>query len=213
MGAVFLDLDGTLSDSARPITASIAHALDRSGVAVPEVDTLRRYVGPPLSDTFAHLGVADVETALAAYRAHYHAIMFDAPVFDGVFAALDVLKAQNRRLYLMTAKPRAYAIKITAHLGLAEYLTAEYGPELDGTGTRKSDLLARALAETGEEAGQSVMVGDRAHDLQAGQANDMPVIAALWGYGSDAEMQGANRALHHPADLSGAVTDLIGEAT
>jgi len=212
MGAVFLDLDGTLTDSAPPISAAIAHALAEMGRPVPDQQTILSYIGPPLADTFASLGATDTDAALAHYRAHYHQVMYEAPVYDGVFGALEALRTQGRRMYLMTAKPHAYARKITARLGLADYMTAEYGPELDGTHNNKADLLAHALRETGERPEHSVMVGDRTHDLHAGQKNGMAVIAALWGYGQAGEMDSATVGLHAPSDLPQTVARLIGDA-
>ena len=76
---------------------------------------------------------------------------------------MDALLADGHRLYLATAKPHVAARKITAHFDLAPRFTAEFGPELDGTRNWKGDLLAFALAETGERAETSVMIGDREH--------------------------------------------------
>lgn len=210
MGAVFLDLDGTLSDSVLPITQSVAHALRAVGTAVPDQARLRSYVGPPLIDTFTALGVPDPELALVHYRMAYTGgAMFDAPVFEGIFPALSAMQADGHRLYLMTAKPHHYARKITAHLGLSPYLLREYGPEMDGRFNNKADLLAHACAELGEVSETSVMVGDRASDLNAGLANSIPVIAAMWGYGSPEEMARADLLLDRPHDLPDAVNRLI----
>ena len=210
MGAVFLDLDGTLSESSAPIADAIAFALAEVGMPVPSRETLLGYVGPPLIDTFTALGVADPQAALAHYRAHYTAGgMLNAPVYDGIFPSLDALCAEGHRLYLMTAKPHVYARKITAHLGLAPYLTREYGPEIGGANNDKAELLALALRETGEFAAQSVMVGDHFNDLRAGRANNMAVIGVRWGYGSDAELESADILLNHPRELPQAVAQLI----
>lgn len=210
MGAVFLDLDGTLSDSVLPITQSVAHALRQVGTDVPDQTRLRSYVGPPLIETFIALGVPDPELALVHYRMAYTGgAMFNAPVFDGIFPALKTMQADGHRLYLMTAKPHHYARKITAHLGLAPYLLREYGPEMDGQFNNKGDLLARACAELGEVADASVMVGDRSSDLNAGLDNSIPVIAAMWGYGDAQEMARADVLLDRPHDLPDAVNRLI----
>lgn len=210
MGAVFLDLDGTLSDSVVPITRSIAFAMEQVGLDVPDNATLRSYVGPPLIETFTALGAAEPEVALGHYRARYTGgLMLEAPVFEGVFAALDQLRADGHRLYLMTAKPHFYAKPITAHLGLTPYLLREYGPEMDGTFNDKAALLAFALNELEEDPKGCVMVGDRDNDLRAGHANGMAVIAALWGYGDPVEMAASDVLLNDPADLPAAVNRLV----
>jgi phosphoglycolate phosphatase len=55
--AIFLDLDGTLIDPKPGIVGSIAGALRRLDLAVPE--DLTWAIGPPLLESFAALGAPD----------------------------------------------------------------------------------------------------------------------------------------------------------
>lgn len=209
MKAIFLDLDGTLMDSEPGILASLRHAftaIERADLAARD---LRWMIGPPFVDSFERLEIADPEPALEAYRVHYQATgMFDARPYDGVFDALNALRSQGHRLYLMTAKPHAYARKVTAHFGLAPFFEAEYGPELDGTRNWKGDLLAHALEETGERPEASVMVGDRHHDIAAAVENGVPGIAAAWGYGSEDEWHGRVAVAQAPIVLPDVIASL-----
>ena len=52
---LFFDLDGTLMDPGVGITRCLQHALAGLGRPVPPVESLRRFVGPPLRETFAEL--------------------------------------------------------------------------------------------------------------------------------------------------------------
>ena len=209
MSAIFLDLDGTLMDSKPGITASLRHAFEATGNAHHLTDDLTWMIGPPFHDTFAKMGLAEIEPVIAAYREHYQSEgMFDAAVYPGIMVSLVMLRERGHRLYLMTAKPHHYARKITAHFGIAEHMTAEYGPELDGTRNWKGELLAYALRETGENAEASVMVGDRHHDIAAAAENGMASIAARWGYGTPDDWRGAALELDHARDLSEAVARL-----
>ncbi len=212
MTAVFLDLDGTIMDSKPGITASLRHAFEISGYGHHLTDDLTWMIGPPFQETFVKMGLTDYDPILAAYREHYQAGgMFEAEVYEGVMDALVMMRAAGYRLYLMTAKPHHYARKITAHFGIADHMTAEYGPELDGTRNWKGDLLAHALEETGERASASVMVGDRHHDMAAAAENDMPSIAARWGYGSADDWTSATLELDHARDLPDAVARVLGQ--
>ena len=49
---IVFDLDGTLTDSREGIYNSIRYALDRNGFSCPGDDTLRRFLGPPLAESF-----------------------------------------------------------------------------------------------------------------------------------------------------------------
>src|SRR5699024_9846825 len=68
---VLLDLDGTLMDSAPGIISSVVHAFETHVLPVPSPDDLRRFVGPPIGESFARHGFApaDVPDAIRAYRA------------------------------------------------------------------------------------------------------------------------------------------------
>ncbi len=210
MTAVFLDLDGTLMESHSGILASLTHAFRATGYEELAKQDHTWLIGPPFVESFAKLGITDADPVLAAYRTHYTDIgMYDAKVYPGVMAALQSMKDDGRRLYLMTAKPHAYARQITAHFGLADFMAAEYGPELDGTFNWKGDLLAHALQETGEDVSRSVMVGDRHHDMAAAKQVGMPAIAAKWGYGNAEDWIGAAAELNSAAELPGCVGKLF----
>lgn len=202
MSAVFLDLDGTLTDSRPGIVGALTAALNEVGRPDLAASDLTWMIGPEITGSFRKAGVADIPAAVEAYRRNYttHGL-FDNSVYDGILGALDALKAMERRLYVATAKPHVQARRITAHFGLAPYFAAEFGPEMDGTRGHKADLLAYALNETGETAGASVMVGDRSHDIEAARAVGMPVIAVTWGYGTPAEHAEADAICERPADL------------
>ncbi len=213
MSAVFLDLDGTLMHSRSGIVGSLTHAFAACGMEHHAAGDLTWMIGPPFEDSFTKLGIADPEPILSAYRTHYQAEgMFDAEIYDGVVPALQAMRDAGHRLYLMTAKPHAYARKITAHFGLAPFMTAEFGPELDGTRNWKGDLLAFALDKTGETTSASVMVGDRHHDMGAAAEVGMPAIAARWGYGTPDDWQGAAALIDHVSELPGTVASILARA-
>ena len=49
---VFFDLDGTLTDSMPGITKGVQYALKHYGIQVDDLNVLKPFVGPPLSDSF-----------------------------------------------------------------------------------------------------------------------------------------------------------------
>ncbi|MEM7522477.1 MAG: HAD hydrolase-like protein [Pseudomonadota bacterium] len=189
---VFLDLDGTLTDAAPGITRSIAYALEGMGLPVPDETVLRSCIGPALQETFPALGASDVDRAMTLYRERYTTTgLYENAVYDGAPEMMAALKAQGFRLAMATAKPIAYAAKITAHFSLAEHMDAEFGSELDGVRTDKRDLLAYCLAKTGADPAQSFMLGDRMHDARGAIHNGITPLGALWGFGSRGELEDA----------------------
>jgi phosphoglycolate phosphatase len=53
------------------------------------------------------------------------------------------------------------------------------------------------------DPGNTIMVGDRMHDIIGAQANNLRAIGVLWGYGSRTELEqaGAAALAHHPSEL------------
>ncbi|MDQ0632760.1 phosphoglycolate phosphatase-like HAD superfamily hydrolase [Arthrobacter pascens] len=52
ISCILFDMDGTLLDSAPGVTASAAAALAAVGAPVPSMKKLRRFVGPPMIESF-----------------------------------------------------------------------------------------------------------------------------------------------------------------
>lgn len=207
---VFLDLDGTLTDSRPGITRSVIHALESLGMTAPDPDDLDWLIGPPLIDSFARLGTPDPQAALRIYRERYASVgLFENRVYDGIPEALAALGGRYR-LCLATAKPRVYATRITAHFGLDGYLAAEFGPELDGTRGDKGVLLAHALETLDVSADICVMIGDRHHDIDAANAVGMASVGVTWGFGGAGELNRAGALCDRPEALAATVDALLG---
>jgi phosphoglycolate phosphatase len=165
----------------------------------PELSALKRYIGPPLTETFADLlGSKDAEeifTAIGFYRERFgDKGMYENAVYPEIPATLGALRSAGATLYLATSKPWIYAEKIVEHFGLGGHLKAIYGSELDGTRANKADLIAFILKKESLPAGATCMVGDRSHDVIGAKANRVRSIGALWGYGSRDELLSAGAA-------------------
>jgi phosphoglycolate phosphatase len=194
---ILFDLDGTLTDSRPGILACIKHALEKLGEPAPGDQELQRFIGPPLRDAFAfllraHEGAECVTAAIAAYRERFTATgMFENSVYERVPAVLDALAARGTRLFVATAKPRVFAERILDHFGLAARFEAIYGSELDGSLCDKGELIAHALAQSALRADETVMIGDRHHDIVGAIRNNVFPVGALWGYGAEDELRQA----------------------
>ncbi len=211
MSTIFLDLDGTLTDPKPGITGAVRHALDTLGLDSFTADQLEWVIGPPLLDSFTKLGASDPHQAFALYRAHYtDGGLYDCTIYDGIHDALETLAAAGHRLFLATAKPIAYATRITAHFGLDPHMEQQFGPDLDATFNDKGDLLRHALGLTGIDPQDAIMVGDRQSDFTAAKVNGMTSLGVSWGYGSAAELETADALCHTPRQLASDLARLIG---
>ena len=193
---IFFDLDGTLTDPVVGITRCIQHALVRLGRTAPELESLRRCVGPPLRDSFAELlETADEELldrAIGLYRERFQPVgMFENGVYPDVPAGLETLRGWGHRLWVVTSKPRVFAEEIVRHFGLIEYFARVHGSELTGENSDKGDLIRHVLAEEKIRPEEVWMVGDRMHDILGARRNGVEALGVLWGYGTEEELRAA----------------------
>lgn len=205
---LFFDLDGTLTDPREGITRCLQHGLECVGRSAPPQADLVRYIGPPLRWTFPQLlGTDDtqlVEAAVQYYRQRYADIgLFENELYPGIPELLETLRDEGFRLFVVTCKPTVYAERIVHHFGLAEHFEDVFGPCLDGRFDDKSELVAHILCERAIVPEQSIMIGDRASDTLAGQANGTRTIAVTYGFGSIEELQtvGPDCICHSPSEI------------
>lgn len=206
---ILFDLDGTLTDPREGIVASIKHGLSVLGEPSPSDSELECFIGPPLRDTFTRLLSGDrsrVETAISAYRDRFTSQgMFENAVYAGIPQVLKSLETLGAQLFVATSKPQVFAERILAHFGLTGYFKGVFGSELNGALSDKGELIAHILANAHLRPVDTVMVGDREHDMRGARRNHVRAVGVLWGYGSREELTaaGAERLLERPPDLGG----------
>jgi phosphoglycolate phosphatase len=206
--AILLDLDGTLIDSRPGIAASCAAALRALGHTPDPAFDITPLIGPPLPQVIRRLlqphGDDRVDAGMAAYRAHYGETgLHMATIYPGITDALTQLSSQAI-CFVATAKRAVYASRIVDSLGLAAWFGGVYGTGLDGRLDDKADLIAAILRAEKLDPRDTIMVGDRSHDMIGARANGMSAIGVLWGYGNRAELEaaGADALAASPAALS-----------
>jgi phosphoglycolate phosphatase len=190
------DLDGTLTDSAPGIIASITAALLAVGhVPDPDLD-LRWVIGPPIDGVMARLlgedGTRRVAEAVSLYRQFYgESGLLANALYPGVAGMLDSFAAAGFALCLATSKRRVFAERILARLGIAGRFRGIYGSEDGGKLDHKPALIAHILGREGVRPTDAVMIGDRRFDIEGAHANGVRAIGVTWGYGHVAELQAA----------------------
>jgi phosphoglycolate phosphatase len=209
---VLFDLDGTLSDSAPGILASLRHAFVRNGIAELTPEQERALLGPPFYESLPPLiGAERLRTVIADYREYYGARgMFDTVRYDGVLELVQGLRERGITLAVATSKPEPYAVPIVRHLGLGEAFTTVCGDTLDGQRDSKALVVGEALRRLGKPPASDVlMVGDRVHDVEGAAAHGVAVLGAGWGYGTPAELAGARAVFASAAELLAELPELL----
>lgn len=189
------DLDGTLVDSSGAIEAAVAHALQRLGRQYPSGFAISKRIGRPLvdifRDDFGMVGDAAAQ-AIAHYREYYdrHA-QSGTRVYDRVAETLERLRAAGIGLFVATVKPSPIAEKVLRDMGLQHYFRGVGGSSMDHARREKADIIRHTLQRYGLEASHSVMVGDRAQDIDGARQNGLYAVGVTYGFGSMEELSAA----------------------
>ncbi|MBT8088896.1 MAG: HAD hydrolase-like protein [Gammaproteobacteria bacterium] len=189
---IYFDLDGTLTDPYEGISKCILYALDELGIAHPSDEYLHSCIGPPLYDTFPEMvGKERTLRAIDLYRERFVDVGWqENKPYEGILDALETISAAGCTLFVATSKPRVHAGRIVQHFGMGQYIEQVYGCELDGTRSKKTELLKYAIAKN-SGAERRTMVGDRKHDVVGAIENGMRPIGVSYGYGSVEELSSA----------------------
>lgn len=193
---ILFDLDGTLTDPGVGITNSIAYALEKYHIQVEDRKKLYRFIGPPLYESFENyygFSKEEARTAVEYYREYYKEKgMFENVVYEGISELLRALKDRGKTLIVATSKPGIFAEQILEHFRLKEYFNFVAGSNMDGTRTKKDEVIRHALKSCGmPKASGVVMVGDREHDVIGANKVGVDSIGVLFGYGSRQELSDA----------------------
>ncbi len=203
---ILFDLDGTLTNPKEGITKCVQYALKHFGIE-RECDELISFIGPPLKEQFmeyASLTEEDGVKAVEIYRERFAPIgIFENEIYDGILSMLESLKNQGKTLAIATSKPAVFAEKISHKYGIEPYITLLEGSELDGRNTDKALVIKNAMEKLGATKEDTIMVGDREHDVIGARKNGIDCIGVSYGYGKDGELEesGALKIAHTPNEL------------
>ena len=210
---IFFDLDGTLTDAGPGIKACINYALNKMNFKKLGMDS-DWVVGPSLWGTFKKLGIPEenLNEAVNLYRERYNVKGYlENSVYLGIPGQLAILLEMGYVLSLATSKPTVSASAILEYFDLTRYFSYEFGSNLDGSLSDKSILLKHALAVTGFEPNNALMIGDRQYDIIGAKSNLIKSVGVSYGYGSTNELReaGADLLVEKPAELAKAVQKLL----
>jgi len=198
---ILFDLDGTLTNPKEGIINSILYALKKLGIQENHLNKLDTFIGPPLRDSFIkryNLNNILADKAMLYYREYYSAKgIFENFLYSGISELLESLSNKKYQLFVATSKPTVYALEVLSHFKLDGYFMETVGSHLDNTRSDKTEIISHIISTHGLHASNSVMIGDRKHDIIGAKNNSMRTIAVTYGFGSLEEL-----ILHQPDFLA-----------
>lgn len=216
---ILLDLDGTITDSSEGITKSVQYALEKMGVTESNQDILKRYIGPPLNESFTKFhGLNDEDSlkAVAYYRERYAITgIYENKLFNGITELLSGLKKEGYTVALATCKPEIYVPTILKHFNIEKYFDIAVGSELEGGKRRhKDDVIEEVLSQIMKKnniqssdiisvKADAIMIGDRKDDILGAKDTGMESIGLRYGFAEKDELEnaGADYILENVEDI------------
>ncbi len=201
-GYIFWDLDGTIIDSYKGVTRSVQYALEKFGIHEDDPKTLRRYIGPPLKESFHGLSGLSEEQAdqgIEYYRDRYERVgIYECELFPQVKETLEYYRGRGKVQFLSSSKPEVMCRKILKELGVDTYFDEIVGASMDQSRITKEQVLDEAFRRAGAyaEAGRprfrkadAVLIGDTKYDAAGARECGIDCIGVRYGFGTDEELR------------------------
>ena len=193
---ILFDLDGTLTDSGEGITKSVQYALSKFGIEEPEPEKLRKFIGPPLIDSFENYYGFSREDAIKArniYKERYLPIgWMENRLYDGIEEVLDELQKTGIMMGVATSKPEDVAEKVLEYFELKKYFSVICAAPNNGLNGEKPGRIRAAIEEAralGCEAKNVIMVGDTRFDVLGAHECGIPCVGVTWGFCVEGEFE------------------------
>ncbi|MDY3006243.1 HAD-IA family hydrolase [Anaerococcus sp. AGMB00486] len=197
---IIFDLDGTISKSGEGIIKAFEYSLDKMDI-IYKVDDLKKYIGPPLRESFVkEVGEAKADEAVDYYRYYYFEKgMYETSMYEGIEQLIKYLYNNSYRLFVATSKGRESSLKILDYFGIGNYFTyVEGSTESLNTKVR---VLESLLRKNNLKRDESIMIGDRLYDINASFKLGLKSIGVEYGYGNIGEFKRASYIVKEPLEI------------
>lgn len=189
---ILFDLDGTLVDSSEGIINAVRYATRQMALLEPDAEILRRFIGPPLKQSFMDLIALPEETASEAvrlFREYYSKIgKNQCCLYAGVEDLLSRMHDAGYGLYVATSKPTEFSVDICRRLGIEDYFIEIIGSNMDNTRSAKCEVI-QSILDMLPNGSHAVMVGDKKQDLVGARLCGISAVGVLYGFGTLEELQ------------------------
>lgn len=184
--ATLFDLDGTLLDTTDGVLESAIFAATQLGYPRLPYETMLKFVGPPIQNSFKIFYGASEERAQEAaniFRSYYKEnALLKASLYPDIIEVLENLKARGIKIAVATYKREDYAISILKHFGIAPYCKSMHGADNYNKLT-KADIVNLCIDELGIDKSEVVLIGDTEHDALGAQRAGVQFLGVTYGFG------------------------------
>lgn len=187
---LIFDLDGTLVDSKKDLTASVNHIRHQFDLPTLTENEIAAFIGNGALMLIRRAldmkaTEANVQAGLQMFLAYYRAHMLDCTtLYPGVHETLERL-ADVSRLAVLTNKPVHFSCAMLDGLGIYKHFAAVYGG--NSFDKKKPDPVGifQILSDTKGHRERTWMIGDSAVDVLTGRNASVKTCGVTYGYATE----------------------------
>jgi len=195
MALICFDLDGTLVDPLQAMNHCLRKTCEGFGLPCPTPAQVAASIGRPVAELLATLPGMDDPIRQAGVLERYRCLFQEEGIvlhriYDGVLLMLTRLRHQGHGLYAVTVKPVRQARRVLHQFDLLLAFEEVFGGEPEAGLRTKGEVIAHLRGQGILQPG-GFLVGDRAEDVRAADANGLTPIGVTYGFGSREELRAA----------------------
>ena len=208
-GLIIFDFDGTLGDTRRNIVTTMQMSIAELHLPNRSEEECASTIGLPLAECFRML-FPDIQDELIPRCAETYRRFFNENLktiqpeaFPGVVETLSVLHQIGFTLTIASSRSRNSLTELTRNMGIVDYISYILGADDVKEAKPKPEPVLKTLANMHFDAGETLVVGDMAVDIQMGANAGTKTCGVTWGNGSREELEeaGATYIINRIEDL------------
>ncbi len=183
--AFLFDLDGTLIDSLEDIALACNKTLQDLNMPQRQKEEIRKHIGSGAYELFRGLleDEALIPKAVEIFKDYYaKSPIAYTKLFNGTIEVLELLKAKNKKMVVISNKPLELSIIILKALNVDKYFEDIVGPETYKERKPSAVPILKALEKLNISPSQAVVIGDTHADIESAKNANSYSALASWGY-------------------------------
>jgi len=194
-GLIIFDFDGTLGNTRRNIVTTMQMTIAELNLPNRSEEECAATIGLPLAGCFRAL-FPDIQDDLIPRCAETYRRFFNENLktiqpetFPGVVETLSILHQKGFVLTIASSRSRNSLIELTRNMGIANHVSYILGADDVKEAKPKPEPVLKTLAEMNFDAGETLVVGDMAVDIQMGANAGAKTCGVTWGNGIRDELK------------------------